>query len=173
MWCSSDGHPARVTLSYAAPNNEQTWAWSASRVGPLNGRKLGHQYLLCEQDSQHAWSLSSTERQKVSTHTCTDTVECCRPRFPTQHNYSSGRQTGPSVCCFWPHSFLSQECAALNAARRLLSSAANVEAVAIWSQLQEGYKWRTTHRCYISQEVYVYFLVASQRWDAALCSQGW
>lgn len=75
-----------------------------------------------QQRSQHAWSLCSAERQKVSTHTCTNTVECCRPRFPTQRNYSTDRQTGPSVCCFWPHGFLCQESATLNAARRLHSA---------------------------------------------------
>lgn len=40
-----------VTLKTAAPNNEQTRVWLASRVGPLNGRKHSQQYLLCKQSS--------------------------------------------------------------------------------------------------------------------------
>lgn len=53
--------------------------------------------------------------------------------FPTPCNYSTGRQTGPCVCCFWPHSFLCQNNAALKAARRLHSSAARITAVAVIS----------------------------------------
>lgn len=55
--------------------------------------------------------------ESLNTHTRTNTVECCRPHFPTQRNYSTGRQTGPSVCCFWPHGFLCQESTTFSAAR--------------------------------------------------------
>lgn len=129
-WVMYDGPPACVTLSNAALNNEQTWVSPASRVGPLNGRKRSHQYLLCEQGSRRVDRPGAWVAQRhieVSTHIHKHSgvllqPPSLKPPFPTQCNYNTGRQAGTSDCCFWPHSFLCQRTRALTTARLLIDA---------------------------------------------------
>lgn len=119
--CVCHSPPTCVTPCIAALNNEQTWVSPASRVGPLNGRKHCHQYLLCKQaswgaDRPGAWAAQCRAQYTAHRHKHSGVLlqpSSPKPPFPTQCNYHTVRQAGTSDCCFWPHSFLCQRAQAL------------------------------------------------------------
>lgn len=118
----------RLTMSRPEPGRPAGWGRSMAGSLAINIYSASR----VAEESTRLESVQRSAAESLNKHMHKHCGVLSAP-FPTQRNYRIGRQTGPCVCCFWPHSFLCQKNVALNAARRLLSSSATITAVAVRS----------------------------------------
>lgn len=98
------------TMSRPEPGRPAGWGHSMAGSLAINIYSASR----VAEESTRLEPVQRSAAESLNTHMHKDCGVLSAP-FPTQRNYSLGRQTGPCICCFWPHSFLCQKKAALNA----------------------------------------------------------